>query len=234
MILENSNKQLILTAVLFVFTILLFELTNLDILVQNYFYNFETKLWTIDSKNTLIKFFMYDGFKKLFIVFGISILISLLFFRKHKFIKEHIQGLIIVLLSIIFVPLITVWLKDITNMPCPYKIINYGGEYPNIKLFEPYPIEFKQLSRTKCWPAGHASIGFSLMSLYFLFKQPRFKNIALIVALILGWSTGGYKILIGDHFFSHNIITMLLAWMIILIIYKITNLKVKNEKSTKI
>ncbi|HIP14233.1 MAG TPA: PAP2 family protein, partial [Sulfurimonas autotrophica] len=42
-------------------------------------------------------------------------------------------------------------------------------------------------------------------------------------AMIVGWSMGLYKMIIGDHFFSHTLITMILAWFIILLIVKIVN-----------
>ena len=47
---------------------------------------------------------------------------------------------------------------------------------------------------------------------------------------------GTYKMLLGDHFLSHTIITMILAWIIILTIVKLTQLKEKEklEKPTKI
>ncbi|KAB7881964.1 PAP2 family protein, partial [Poseidonibacter ostreae] len=48
---------------------------------------------------------------------------------------------------------------------------------------------------------------------------------ALIFALSVGWSMGTYKMLIGDHFLSHTIITMLIAWLLVLIIYKVTTAK---------
>ncbi|HRM99840.1 MAG TPA: phosphatase PAP2 family protein, partial [Aliarcobacter cryaerophilus] len=83
------------------------------------------------------------------------------------------------------------------------------------------------------WPAGHATMGFSLMSLYFLFKKPRNQKIALAFGVTVGVLTGGYKILIGDHFLSHTIVTMILAWLVILIIHKLI-IKENFEKSTKI
>ena len=36
--------------------------------------------------------------------------------------------------------------------------------------------------------------------------------------MILGWSTAGYKMAIGDHFLGHGVVTLVLAWLIILII----------------
>ena len=103
-------------------------------------------------------------------------------------------------------------------------------------MLDKYPEDFIQKSKAKCWPAGHASGGFALMALFFFFKNPRNQFFGLIGAITLGWSMGTYKMLLGDHFLSHTIITMILAWIIILTIVKLTQLKEKEklEKSTKI
>jgi len=66
-------------------------------------------------------------------------------------------------------------------------------------------------------------MGFSFMTLYFLFKTRRNKNIALGFGIILGSLTGTYKMLIGDHFLSHTLVTMLGAWLVILFICKLSN-----------
>jgi len=233
---ENLNKQLIISTFLLIFVIGFFQFTNIDIIIQNYFYNFETKSWLIDKDEPILKLFLYDGLKQGLIIFGVFILILLIFFRKYEFVKEYKKGLIILLLSSIFVPTIVGSLKAITNTPCPCNIEHFGGEYPDIKVLDKYPEDFIQKSKAKCWPAGHASGGFALMALFFFFKNPRNQFFGLIGAITLGWSMGTYKMLLGDHFLSHTIITMILAWIIILTIVKLTQLKEKEklEKSTKI
>ncbi|WP_066165622.1 phosphatase PAP2 family protein [Aliarcobacter cryaerophilus] len=220
---ENLNKQILITTILLIVVISIFELTNLDILIQSFFYNFETKRWLVDKNEPLLKFLLYDGLKMAIIIFNIFILIALIFFSKTNFVKEYKKGLVIVLLSTIFVPSIIGGLKAITNTPCPCNIKYFGGTYPNIKVFDSYPKDFVQTSKAKCWPAGHASCGFALMSLFFLFKKSKSKRVALILAIILAWSMGSYKMLLGDHFLSHTIITMLIAWIIILTIAKFIN-----------
>lgn len=230
---KQINKQILITAFLLIAVICLFEFTNLDIFIQSFFYDFNTKTWFIDKNEPILKFFLYDGFKKLFILFSILILISLIFFRKTNLIKEYKKGLLIVLLSTIFVPTIVVSLKNNTNTPCPCNIITFGGDYPNIKVFDSYPKDFIQESKVKCWPAGHASMGFSLMALFFLFKTASNQKKALINSIIVGFITGSYKMLLGDHFLSHTLVTMFLSWIIILIIVKIIKGK-EFEKSTKI
>jgi membrane-associated PAP2 superfamily phosphatase len=223
--LKSKNNQILITALLLIAVIALFQFTQLDIIVQNYFYNFQTKSWLIDKSEPILRFFFYDGIKTLLILFAVSILLSLIFSRKKEFVQNYKKGLVIVLLSAIFVPLIIGSLKAISNTPCPCNIIHFDGKYPEVKVFDSYPKDFVQDSKAKCWPAGHASGGFALMSLFFLFKTPRNQKRALVGALVIAWSMGTYKMLLGDHFLSHTIITMIMSWLIILIIVKFTQIK---------
>ena len=225
----NLNKQIIITAILLIAVIALFQFTQLDISVQNFFYNFETKTWLIDKDEPILKFFLYDGLKTALIIFAVAILFSLILFRKKAIIQKYKKGLMIVLAAAIFVPLLIGSLKAITNTPCPCNIVNFNGKYPDIKVFDSYPKDFVQTSKAKCWPAGHASGGFALMALFFLFKTPINQKRALITGLVVGWSMGVYKMLLGDHFLSHSIITMIMAWLIILIIVKSTQFKKRQE-----
>ncbi|MDD2888572.1 MAG: phosphatase PAP2 family protein [Aliarcobacter sp.] len=233
---KNLTKQIVITAILLIAVIALFQFTQLDIFVQNFFYNFESKVWLIDKNEPILKFFLYDGMKIFLILIAVTILFSLVFLRKNKLIQEYKKGLIIVLLSAIFVPLMIGSLKAISNTPCPCNIVNFDGIYPDIKVFDSYPKDFVQPSKAKCWPAGHASGGFALMALFFLFKTQINQKRALILALLTGWSMGTYKMLLGDHFLSHTIITMMMAWLIILIIVKLTQFKQRQdiEKPTKV
>lgn len=225
----NLNKQIIITATILIAVIALFQFSHLDIFVQSFFYNFDSKSWLIDKDEPILKFFLYDGMKIFLILIAVAILFSLIFLRKKKIIQEYKKGLIIVLLSAIFIPLMIGSLKAISNTPCPCNIVNFDGIYPDIKVFDSYPKDFVQPSKAKCWPAGHASGGFALMAFFFLFKTQLNKKRALGVALVVGWSMGLYKMLLGDHFLSHTIITMIMAWLIILIIVKLTQFKQRQE-----
>ena len=227
--LKNLNKHILITAILLISVIAIFQFTDLDIFIQSFFYNFDTKNWLIDKDEPILKFFFYDGIKNLLILFAVNILIFLIFLRKKELIQEYKKGLIIVLLSAIFVPVIIGSLKAISNTPCPCNIVNFNGTYPDTKVFDSYPKDFIQTSKAKCWPAGHASGGFALMALFFLFKTPKNQKRALVVALVIAWSMGLYKMLLGDHFLSHTIITMIMAWLIILIIVKSMQFKQRQE-----
>ncbi|MFK5937572.1 MAG: phosphatase PAP2 family protein [Sulfurimonas sp.] len=226
------NKQIFLTTIVLISSIIFFALTDVDITLQDYFFNTQTHSWIVDTYAQPYRLIFYSGIKRLLIVIAVSFLLILIFFRNKKLIKPYRRGIIIVILSAILVPSAVGALKKYTNMPCPKNEIHYGGEYPRTAVWESYPDSF-QGSKLKCWPAGHASGGFALLSLFFLFKSKKSKKIAFTSAMAIAWSMGLYKMLVGDHFLSHTIITMLLAWLIILLIAKTTlNYSTKRQKDT--
>jgi len=215
------NKQIIITTIILLSSIILFGVTSLDITIQDYFFDYTSFSWILDSSNSTLKFLLYDGIKKLLIFVAILFIVVFIFFRNKPNIKLYKQGIAIVILSAIFVPGITGGLKKMTNMPCPKNEIQYGGKMERTTVWEKYIQPYASMDRIACWPAGHASGGFALMSLFFLFKTRKNKLIALYGAISLGWAMGLYKMAIGDHFFSHTLITMLIAWLIILIFKKL-------------
>ena len=214
------NKQIILTSVVLLVSIVFFALSGVDIYVQDKFFNFQTHQWILNSDLQPYRFLFYDGIKKLLIVMAVGFLLALVFFRNKPLVKEYKKGILIVVLSSILVPVIAGSLKKSTNMPCPKNEIHYGGKMVRTAVWESYEEPYKDMKRIACWPAGHASGGFALLSLLFLFKTKKMKAIALVVALGVGWSMGLYKMLIGDHFLSHTFITMVLAYLIVLLVAK--------------
>jgi len=217
----ETNKHIVVTSILLIFSILLFGIIDIDTIIQDNFFNSTTHTWILDRDLQPWKFIFYDGIKKVLILLALSFLFALIFFRNNRVIKEYKRGIIIVILSAIFIPLVSGGLKKITNMPCPKNEIHFGGKMIRTAVWESYDEPYKSMSKIACWPAGHASGGFALLSLFFLFKTLRNKILALTFSLGIGWSMGIYKMLIGDHFLSHTIITMLIAWLIILILSKI-------------
>lgn len=166
------------------------------------------------------------------VILCLAILTALIFAGKNKFIKRYKKRLLVVLLSAILIPLTIGALKKFTHMPCPSQISHFDGKFPDIKIFEKYDTNFKDKQHARCFPAGHATIGFCFMSCCFLFRNRRNKFISFGIGIILGWITGGYKMALGDHFLSHTIVTMILSWIIILVNVRIiflTKYKLKNK-----
>ena len=214
-------KQLIFWGLALVAAIALFEWTNLDLWVQDRLFNIETGQWLVDRNAALLRLAFYTGIKGAIIAFGVTLLALYgLTFSKNRAGEAGLSGLrrryLIVILSVIVVPLTIAELKATTNIYCPSQIARYGGDRPYIKLFESYPADCNTCDSGRCFPAGHASGGFALMALYYLFEKKSHRLAGLGVGLGLGWAMGGYQMMKGAHFLSHTVVTMIAAWLMIL------------------
>ena len=215
-------------------TFILFEFTSLDQFCENLFFNFRTHIWLIDRNEMVLRILFYDGIKFVLILVYLIFLVFYLVFRKHKARVEYKAGILIFLLSMALVPGVISRLKAASNIPCPRELKIFDGTFPYTHLFESYPADFKPPKKCKCYPAGHASGGFALFSLFFLFKTTRNRKWALAFALFVGWSMGLYKMAIGDHFLSHTVMTMILSWFMVrgiawVVQSKISHLSVKER-----
>lgn len=212
---HNYQKHIAYSGILLVATLVLFDVTPTDLWVQHHFFSVAFHKWYWDGSEPLKRFFLYDGLKAFLIAFASALTLCLLFLKDRPLIHSYSRGIRIVLISLILVPASVSELKATTNVACPRALTEFGGTLPYVPLFEHYPPQHQPHNRQRCFPAGHASGGFALMSLFFLLKSRRNQTLALSLATILGWAMGNYKMLIGDHFVSHTIISMLLAWILI-------------------
>lgn len=216
----GSTKNIAVTVSILIGAVFFFGLSGTDIWVQSHFYNPLTHQWIVDTNNEVLKFIFYDGIKRLLILMAVLILFGSIAVWNRPFFEPYRRGVAIVLLASVLVPVIVGSLKAVTNMPCPKNIEIFGGAYPHTCVWEKYTARECHLEKQKCWPAGHASGGFALLALVFLFRSRKAKIAAASTAMFVGWSMGTYKMLIGDHFLSHSILTMILAWLIILFIVR--------------
>lgn len=109
-------------------------------------------------------------------------------------------------------------LKDVTNVDCPRDLIPFGGTRPYVRLFEDKPDD---LPRGQCWPGGHSSGAFSLLSLYFVAREregwPERGVLALAVGLGGLFSFGQW--VRGAHFVSHDLWSAAICWFMSLSLY---------------
>jgi len=109
-------------------------------------------------------------------------------------------------------------LKLITDVDCPWDLAAFNGSMPYVHLFEPRP---HGLPRAACFPAAHASSGYALMALYFVFlsRSRRLARIGLVAGICLGLVFGLAQQSRGAHLLSHDIWSAMLAWLIPLSVY---------------
>jgi membrane-associated PAP2 superfamily phosphatase len=121
---------------------------------------------------------------------------------------------IAVLLSIGVVGL----LKTLTNVDCPWDLAPFGGRFPYVELFSDRP---DALRAGRCFPAAHASSGYALLALYFVFRErdSRLAKLGLALGGLTGLTFGLAQQSRGAHFVSHDLWSAFLVWTITLSVY---------------
>ena len=209
----ETGRIIVLTVLVLFATLAVFQFTDLDRLVQAHFYDASAAHWIWDRHEAIGKAVLYDGVRTAIGLYAAGLIIALVTgYRRGRgeFVRK---GLWIALLTVVLLPSLVGGLKKVTNLACPRALVDYGGEVPFIHLFDSRPPETNE--DHQCFPAGHASGGFALLALPLLSRSPRRRGWLLAGALTFGWIIGLYKMLIGDHFLSHTVVTMLLAWLVV-------------------
>lgn len=202
---------------------LTFEHSQFDIRISELFY--ANGHWLLEKDAQPYAFIFYDFPKLLLILFGVY-LITVLTWRywqsrftktvnaKAFFIRPiaalSSRQIAYLLITIITVPTVIAMLKSFTHVSCPNNLSLFNGDLSYLNLWQ------NILAKTpaKCFPAAHASAGFSLYGLAFLPTLQKHRYKVFVIVTVLGWTMGLYKISFGDHFFSHTLVSMLLAWTI--------------------
>lgn len=224
-------KKTVLFCLLFLGLILLIEkTTNIDLYIQDLFFDFNKKEWIINQKlHLLLSPLFYQGMKALLIISLILAFLGYLSSFCWPKWSSYRFFFLMTFLGLAFVPLLISSAKQITNVYCPVQIERYGGQYPFVRIIESYPSDFSQNKKGKCFPAGHATTGFAFLALYFAFTSKRLKYLGLGIGLFLGTISGVYQMLRGQHFLSHTLFTFVLSWLILTLInYLLVQLKEKK------
>lgn len=213
----NYRNSFLISLFLLVFTFVVFELSNLDLVIQDYFYHFSTHTWLIDQKNPTWRLLCYTGPKTLIIAFAASILVAILLPQKRmpSWIREKRSTWAVILICLAICPSLVAISKATTNQFSPYDIKHYNGNQPYVKVFEHYHDNDLPTERGRSFPAGHASGGFALMSLALLSKRARFQRIGLFIGITMGSWMGIYQMLKGAHYLSHTLVTAFFCWICI-------------------
>jgi membrane-associated PAP2 superfamily phosphatase len=121
-------------------------------------------------------------------------------------------------LAVVLTVGITGLLKTLTHVDCPWDLTLFGGRFPYVPLFGDRP---DALPAGRCFPAAHASSGYALMALYFVFRERdlRLARVGLGAGLLVGLVFGVAQQSRGAHFVSHDLWSAMIAWFIALTLY---------------
>lgn len=215
------KRATLLTLLALAAVLVVAEFTPLDSWISDHFYDANSGGWMVQHSG-LAKAAFYHWPLRLIKIFGVVVLVTLLV--PHRWLAPRWRlpkrELAVVFLALTLIPSLVGSLKAWTGMFCPRQLERYGGTRPVVGLFESAPENCcgGAKGQGRCWPAGHASGGFALMGLIALGRTRAQKLAGLALGLAAGWTMGLYQMLNGNHYLSHTIITMLLAWLVILLL----------------
>ena len=195
--------------------------SDFDLKFQSLFYVSDINNWLIDRNNQTLKFFLYRLPKYIIIIYGVTLIFwgSTLALLKQDILLQ--KKILFLVLSLIFIPLIVATLKHYSPVHCPNFIEQFGGTFRHISPLEIFNSEIFFRYNGKCFPAGHASGGFALISLYFISPTARYKLLALLTSFTFGWIMGLYQIAKGAHYLSDTIVTLAIAYITSLTLHTI-------------
>lgn len=195
----------------------LFEFTPLDLVVQDWCYDFAAGRWVVDGNEPVGRFWFYNGPKFGVILTGVGLIaLGLGPARWRVRLGFGRRAIGVAVLTLATVPALVGFGKSTTNIFFPSEIRRYGGDVPYVRLFEAHPAQAGETRRGHGFPAGHASGGFALIALAGLRPERRWRLFGWALGLGAGWWMGGYQMLKGAHYLSHTVVTMVLAWIILL------------------
>jgi membrane-associated PAP2 superfamily phosphatase len=198
-------------------TIALFEFTPFDLMLQDRFFDFSSGHWRVGATNPVWRAVFYNGPKGVIISIGLAL--AVLGFGPGRWLMRLKMGrrdVVVAFLALASGPALIGLGKNVTNVFCPSEIRRYGGDVPYVALCSSYPVNDRPAKRGHCFPAGHASGGFALFGLAWLRRTRRGWWGGLALGLVAGWTMGLYQMLKGAHYLSHTLVTMLMAWILVL------------------
>jgi len=218
---------------------LIFEHSQLDIRISELFYS--NGHWLLEKGAQPYAFIFYDLPKALLILLAVYLIAVLIIKYRQPLpdaASQHrrkfdrflpplpIREIGYLLIIIAIVPASIATLKGVTHVSCPNDLVIFNGDLPYLNLCQ----NIVAATPARCFPAAHASAGFSLYGLAFLPTLKKYRYQIFTTVTVLGWTMGLYKMLFGDHFFSHTLVSMLLS---LTIAYALATLFFKHSITNK-
>lgn len=206
---------LLVLAMFAVTTTLAFWLSDLDIRCAALFYVSDPTRdpWPY-GLNPLSRFFYYGA--PLFIaLFALGTVFTILAgWRRPHWRRSAVY----ILLTLAIGPglIVNLVFKDYWGRPRPRQIEPFGGSLSYLP-----PLAMGESTHNKSFPAGHASVGFSLCVFWFLWRRrrPRLAWVALGASLVLGMSMGFGRMIAGAHFLSDVLWAGFITFFVALMLY---------------
>ncbi len=208
------------------------EMTGIDHAVSRWFYDTGTQTFPL-RQNFLFDTILHHWTKYAVILTTSVIVAAFALTWLLPALRHWRQRLLFLALAMSLAPLSVTALKQLTDRPCPWDLVDFGGSAPYTHLFE---TREQPHARGLCFPAGHASTGFALMAFFFAAYRSRRNRLAhglLIAGLSAGLILGFGRIAQGAHFLSHVLWSGLVCWLVMVGLYALLLAKPCTNSAVK-
>jgi membrane-associated PAP2 superfamily phosphatase len=209
-----SQRQLamaLLAGLAVVLLAIVSEYSGLDLYLEKLVYDPVTHSWPFRSL-LLTRGILHTGGHDLVVLLAVSVLAALLASFRVAALVPYRGMLLFILVAGVTGPAIVSLLKSTTHIYTPWRLAQFGGDMPYVRLFDSAPAGSPP---GHAFPGGHASGGYAWFGPYLLLLAAgsRKRVLALLFPLLLGGLFGATQELRGAHFLSHDLIALAICWL---------------------
>jgi membrane-associated PAP2 superfamily phosphatase len=200
---------------LFFIVALLSQFTDFDLAISNLFLLDSGRFWLQEYKDLGIQLHDYPKYFSMLVgIFFWLNTITLIACNKFFF-KRFLapKDVIYIATAAIIIPVVIWNIREISAMHCPRELIEYGGDFTYLRIFDAIPFYWES---GQCSPSAHASSFLWLGSFLFIKNASIKKWILFYLMIFLICSV---QILRGAHFVSHIFYSFACAHLILSFLY---------------
>jgi len=187
----------------------LLEHTGLDLWLEDRWFALEGFRWAWRN-SWLASTIIHVHGRQLIAAIAFTLLAALALGTKFQSLRDWRRPLVYLLLSIIALPALVAAWKHFSQVPCPWDLARYGG-LAAYRHNLAYPLG--NVHAGHCFPSGHASGGFALLSCYFAAYLNTDRKLRwLWPGMLTGWVFGLGQQARGAHFLSHDLWSLAWCW----------------------
>lgn len=215
---ETIPWHWLITPLVLLAVLLSMENTNIDQMISNWFYDDTTHTFPL-RYTFFFDTVLHHWAKYVVILATCMVVAALLLTWVIPALARWRATLLFLALAMVLAPLTVSLLKLVTDRPCPWDFVEFGGLEPYTHLLE---FRGQAHARGLCFPAGHAATGFTLMAFFFACHRERQHTLArsaLLAGILAGVLLGIGRIAQGAHFMSHVLWSGLVCWLVMVGLY---------------
>lgn len=208
-------------AIAYISVMLLLDIAGGDLWLASKLYQLQGQQWLLKD-HWLTSGVLHKGARIVNYICVFAVILLLIHYRKQRLqYPQRFKATMALLVSLLMAFSVVAWLKTVTNIACPWDLSMFGGSQPYFDLFTTRP---SNLPTGHCFPAGHASVGYAWIALYYFFQivNPARRFHGLALGIVPGLILGITQQLRGAHFISHDVTTLLLCLLIAHCCFRLT------------